>query len=117
MRVKFLIQGKTEDIQNFNENADWRSIMSSNLAIMTRGDVKVDGEVVDDAIFYSIGNEGTTFEEKLFSDFEENYIDFKYGKTIELLKAECKKFNLMCDRFKTDEELAIIYHKENPFAV
>lgn len=114
MKVKFLIQGKPEDIQNFNENADWHSIMSSYLAIVIRGDVMVDGEVVDDAIFYSIGNEGMSFEEKLFG---ETYIDFKYGKTIELLKAECKKFNLMCDRFKTDEELAIIYHKENPFAV
>jgi hypothetical protein len=117
MKVKFLIQGKPEDIQNFNKNADWHSIMNSNPAVMIRGDVMVDGEVVDDAVFFSIGNEGMTWEEKLFSDFGEKYINFKYEKTIELLKAECKKFNLMCDRFKTDDELAIIYHKENQFAV
>ena len=113
MKVKFLIQGKPEDIQNFNENADWHSIMNSNPAVMIRGDVMVDGEVVDDAVFYSIGNEGMSWEEKMFG---EKFIDFKYKDTIELLKAECKKFNLMCDRFQTDEELAIIYHKENPFA-
>ena len=113
MRLNFFIQGKPEDIQNFNENADWHSIMYSSLEIMIRGDVKVEGEVVDDAVFYSIGSEGMSFEEKLFG---EPYINSKYGKTIELLKAECKKFNLMCDRFKTDEDLAIIYHKENPFA-
>ena len=117
MKLNFLIQGKPEDIQNFNENADWHSIMNSSHEIMIRGDVMVDGEVVDDAVFFSIGNEGISFEERLFMDFGGNYIDFKYGKTIELWKAECKKFNLMCDRFKTDEELAIIYHKENPFAV
>ncbi len=117
MKLNFLIQGKPEDVQNFNANADWRSIMSHYLAIVIRGDVIVDGEVVDDATFYSIGNERMTLEDKLFSDFEEMYIDLKYGKTIELLKAECKKFNLMCDRFKTDEELATIYHKENSFAV